>query len=325
MTEAFGLRIAASATLPGLAPIAVTSAADIIVDLRPDAAPPDDDVGARECDHVVYRSPDADEAGRPLVTVEQRRDGGFRLCYADGIAFVVDAGGRHIAGTWPPPWTLDDAATYLLGPVVALALRLRGVTCLHASAVVIDDGAAAFVGPPGAGKSTLAAAFARRGHGVIADDVLPLRDGPGGPWAYPGPARIRLWPESVAALYGAPDALPRLTPSWDKRFVDPTAPGHQFQNRALPLRAIYVLDERGPQSAPRLSPLSPAAALMALVANTQASHLLDAGQRAEEFHWLGRLAAAVAVRRVVPPDDVGRVHRLCDAIVEDLGARADRV
>jgi hypothetical protein len=324
MTEAFGLRIAATAPLPGLAPTAITTAADVIVDLRPDAAPPADD-GTLERDHVVYRSPDTDETGRPLLTVERRRDGGFQLRYADGIAFVVDAGGRHIAGTWPPPWTLDDAATYLLGPVFALALRLRGVTCLHASAVAIAGGAVAFVGPPGAGKSTLAAAFARRGHAVIADDVLPLREGPGGPWAHPGPARIRLWPESVAALYGAPDALPRLTPSWDKRFLDLTAPGHQLQDRALPLRAIYVLNERGPQPSPRLVPMSPAAALMALVANTQATHLLDGGRRAEEFRALGRLAATVAVRRVVPPDDVGRLHRLCEAIVDDLQARADRV
>ena len=32
--------------------------------------------------------------------------------------------------------------------------------------------------------------------------------------AYP---QLRLWPDSVAMLYGAPDVLPPLTPTWDKR------------------------------------------------------------------------------------------------------------
>src|SRR5205085_1986600 len=112
------------------------------------------------------------------------------------------------------------------------------------SAVALGNRAVALLGPAGAGKSTTAAAFARRGYPLLSDDVVPIwvRDGLFVvPPAYPC---LRLWPASVAALYGAADALPPLTPTWDKRCLDLTQGGCRFQQHPLPLAAIYVLGER---------------------------------------------------------------------------------
>src|SRR4029077_52896 len=88
--------------------------------------------------------------------------------------FAIDAGGKRIEVRWADSTTLENARSYLLGPVLGFLLRLRGVTCLHASAVAVDDFAVAIAGPPGSGKCTTAAAFARRGHAVLSDDVVPL-------------------------------------------------------------------------------------------------------------------------------------------------------
>jgi hypothetical protein len=322
----FGLRIGATHPVPGLAPLAGVVVPDVFVHLH---GTPwlERDRAAPDAGEAVYASADHDEDGRPLLTVERLGRGrSFRFRYADGIEFVLDAGGREIRATWPAPWTIDDVATYLLGPVFAFALRLRGVTCLHASAVAIADRAIAFIGPAGAGKSTVAAAFARRGCPGISDDVAALGWDGDAAVVHPGPARIRLWPESVLALYGSTDALPRLTPTWDKRFVDLTANGYRLHDRALPLVAIYVLDEReSSDRVPRLEHLSPAAALMALVANTQANHLLDTGMRALEFQSLGRLVASVGVRRIVPHEDVARLPALCDLVVDDVAHSAAHV
>src|SRR5690349_20774404 len=83
---------------------------------------------------VLYASAETNAAGRPLLTVARVRGGTFFwLRYADGTEFVVDREGAGVWMRWPPPWTLDDVATYLLGPVLGFVLRLRGTTCLHAS------------------------------------------------------------------------------------------------------------------------------------------------------------------------------------------------
>ena len=316
--SAFGLRVVASDRLPGLLPCREPGVADVHVHLQ---ATPDWLAEGRPQPHVpMYVSPDRDEAGRPILTVE--RLGGdrvFRLRYADDIEFIVDGAGREIWSTWPEPWTVDDVATYLLGSVFAFTLRRRGVTCLHASAVALEDRAIAVVGGLGAGKSTLAAAFATRGCAVISDDVVALSRIADEYVVHPGPPRIRLWPDSVRALYGSTDALPRLTPTWDKRFLDLTGAQYRLETRALPLTAIYVLGERAaPEASPRVERLSAPAGLMAMVANTQANRLLDARMRAQEFQCLGRVVASLGVRRVVPPDDLDRLPALCDLLVDDV-------
>src|ERR1700687_479146 len=165
----------------------------------------------------------------------------YKLLYGDGTKFVIDRAGSRVWATWGSESTFEDTLTYLLGPVLGFVLRLRGVTCLHASAIAIDGVAIALMGPGGAGKSTAAAQFASMGYPVLSDDITTLEAAGTLFLVQPSPARLRLWPASVAHLYGSPDALPRLTPSWEKRYLD-LRTGHQrFQSTPLPLAAIYVL------------------------------------------------------------------------------------
>jgi len=75
-----------------------------------------------------------------------------RLAYEDGTQFWLDRKRENIWATWPDILPLENAISYLLGPVLGLVLRLRGVICLHASAVAIEDRSVAFVGSAGAGS-----------------------------------------------------------------------------------------------------------------------------------------------------------------------------
>jgi hypothetical protein len=268
-----------------------------------------------------YVSPYRDPDGRPVLTIWELTGGDYyRLLFADGTEFWVDRPGTAVWADWPGGLTPEDTATYLLSSVMGFVLGLRGTPCLHGSAVAVGGRAVALVGPSGAGKSTTAAALALRGLPVLADDLVVLR-GRGEPFlvqpAYP---RLRLWPASARLLCGeAP--LPPLTPNWDKRFLDLTGNGCRFQDRPLPLGAVYLLDPRGTDPvAPCVEPLPAADGLIALVANTYLNHLPDRRLRARGFDLLGRVAARVPLRRVKPHADPDRLARLCDVILDDFGA-----
>ena len=70
-----------------------------------------------------YTSPYSDPRGIPVVQVTRTR-AGFAFAYADGTRFWIDEDGTHIWMT--SERTDEDACTYLAGPVLAFALRLRG-------------------------------------------------------------------------------------------------------------------------------------------------------------------------------------------------------
>jgi len=259
----------------------------------------------------------ADGDRSALMVRRFTESGDFWLTYEDGAEFVVDRLGTRVWACWPESLTLDDVSTYLLGPVLGFVLRLRGVTCLHASAVEVDGRALAIVGPPGAGKSTLAAGFANAGFAVLSDDVSPVLNRRGRFSVQPGYPLLRLWPDSVQALYGSSDLLPRITPTWDKRHLDLTDRRYRFLDRPAPLSAIYVLEERT-NGMPVIERMRLRDAVLALVANTYANYLLDGDMRAQEFRELDTLASTVPLRRVQPTSDISLTPELCRAIVRDL-------
>jgi hypothetical protein len=267
----------------------------------------------------VYVGSHSTETGEPGLRVWRVARGAFlHIAYSDGAQFWLDQKRETLWAVWPGTLSLEDTATYLLGPILGLLLRLRGVTCLHASVVALGDRSVAFVGSQGAGKSTTAAAFARHGCGVLSDDIAPLAEREGVFHVLPAYPHLSLWPDSVQMLYGSSEALPRFIPNWDKRRLDLGNEGTRFENRPLPLGAIYILGERRPDPAPYLERIRPRSALLALVADTYANKILDRDMRASEFAVLGRLVTMIPVRQVHPHNDANRLEDLCRIIREDF-------
>jgi hypothetical protein len=247
-------------------------------------------------------------------------DGEFLvLHYADEVEFWLHRGFETLWVHWPGSSSLENALSYLLGPIMGLLLRLRGSVCLHASAVNIVDHSIVFVGPEGAGKSTTAAAFAQRGFPVLSDDVVALFEREERFHVRPAYRRINLWPDSVKLLYGSPEALPRITPGWEKRCLKLSEDGEtRFEEQELPIGAIYVLGVSTPSPNEGVEPISQKTAMMTLVANTYATTFLDAKQRAEEFAVLSRLVSAVPVRMINTQRGTLSVDQLCDVIQRDF-------
>ena len=265
------------------------------------------------------------ESGKPAFVFSKLHGGNFyRFSYADNTEFVIDNRGREIWTTWQEPLTLEDTATYLLGPVMGFVLVLRGLVCLHASAIVVDEAAIALVGPAGAGKSTTAAAFSARGFSVLAEDVVTLDDRADRFFVRPAYPCIRLWPASAASLYGSRSALPPLTPNWDKCYLDLTQQSGQFASTPRPLAAIYLLGERSNDpAAPLVQTLDQTQGLIELIANTYGAKLLDKQMRARQFKLLSRVLADVPLRRVVPHTDADKIPALCDLLLADFSDFSD--
>jgi hypothetical protein len=222
-----------------------------------------------------------------------RTPSGLRLEYSHVGCF--DIGNNGSSAIW---YRHDDANPELvraiaLGPVLALALEMSGLLCLHASAVVTGGRAIAFVGPKYHGKSTLAAALAAAGAQLVGDDLLAVSPGPP-VTVRPGVPSVRLWSDTAETL-SVDDRCDRVV-----RGIKTTAAGFKaspFEGVA-PLDAVYVL---APTSAAEAASavsrvlLPGAAGALALAGQTKLPDSL-VGLRAAG----AQLAAASAVAEQVP-------------------------
>jgi hypothetical protein len=246
-----GLRIVSEMPLPGLIPCRKEiSASDGVL-----------------LDAVLIRRGHVPEFLSPLKATfwkGQWNDNEFLL--NTNVARYLISGGKEILIDQAPGSDHDDVCAYLLGTVFGILCYQRGVVPLHASAIDAADGFVAFVGHPGAGKSTLAAALARRGHQVIADDVCYVRvDDNGVVRAWPGVNRIRLRDDAMAVFGGHGSGVQRERRAHNKyRIPIRPAPSSMKPRR---LRRVYALEAAPDAGAANVSQICGVAALEVLMQN----------------------------------------------------------
>ncbi|HRC86328.1 MAG TPA: hypothetical protein PK413_12025, partial [Thermoanaerobaculia bacterium] len=105
-----------------------------------------------------------------------------------------------------------EASTAYQQRFLPCLLHLAGHEILRASAILTPSGVVAFVGPPGAGKSTLAAGLGARGHTLWADDAVLFAPGSLGLESVRLPFRPQLAEGSAALLAAAGHRPERLRP-----------------------------------------------------------------------------------------------------------------
>ena len=314
----YGLQLTANVEIPGLQPcdIAVDKTNIIInMGLFPENI-------VQHINHTAklyYLEPGNETTDPPHLVVNTLAEGKYyHFHYKSGVQFVCDSQATVVWGSWQDPLILEDATLYLLGPILGFMLRLRGVTCLHASGIVVEQKSLALTGGSGAGKSTLAAAFAAAGYPVLTDDILPLEFNEGTHLSFPGYARMRLYPNSFKNMSTLPDDLPPLAPNWDKHYLDLASDTYSFHDKPVPLKVVYLLDWSAREdSGLAIVPVKPVPAVPLLAANTYRNELLDSGMRSKEFIFLSHLAANIPVKKVHPLDDISEIPQLIDTILND--------
>jgi len=229
---------------------------------------------------------------------------GTLLKVAGGSSFYIAPSGRAIVrveGTketapgdsgLPAQLTALDREI-LVGPALVLALALRGVWCLHASAVIWRGHSIAFLGESGQGKSTLAACLADAGRPdwrLVADDILPVTDSKAGVDSWPHFPQLKL---SMQAQPG------------------PGLPEH------IPLDRICVLAHAGKDENPDLLSLASGQAVEMLLRHTAGTRLFDPALLGNHLAFCGRVARQIPFYRLVYPhrkEALAKVQELLESL-----------
>ncbi len=310
---AYGLQISSNAPIPGFLREGRKPEPDVVVEfINEKTAEPSPHWAAEE---PWFRSGECGIDGRPHLRI-WRRAGGYCFVYDDGTRIEVSGAASRIRAYSPAALSFADTACYVAGPALGFALRLRGVTAIHASAILCNAGAVLFTGDSGAGKSTIAAAMSLSGCPVITEDIAAVVESGGRFGVRKGYPRVNLWPDSVSALFGCPDALPEIASPWPKRYLAIDVDEFRAMEDPVPIRAIYFLTERTKTAGIEVAGMKPSDAALALIGNTYLNHLPGVEHQRRNFDALARLAGRVPVRLL--PARGGDTAGLCAAVLEDL-------
>jgi hypothetical protein len=297
--RAFGLEIDASFPVPGVPRGTGEGAGPATrVDLVPEAEI-DRDWPAGEAERVLEEHFDdgEDEAAR---TIDSHPAAGYRL-YARhfGLARISPDGARVLCA--PPGPVGWDWQRFLVGRILPWAAVLRGFEAFHASAVTLGGRAVAFVGPTGAGKTSLALRLVAGGAEFLTDDVLAVDRSAGEPRAHPGAAIASVRPaERDAISAGAWDGLGTVLGHSGKTYLELRRAG-----APRPLAAIYFLRRGDGPAIERIERLDP----RLLLASTFVLGVQTPARLLNQLDVCAAIAAGVAAfdLRIATGVDAGRL------------------
>jgi hypothetical protein len=233
--------------------------------------------------------------------------------------FLVAANGRCIHWRRFDESSIESFQVYLLGQALSFALVKQRLEPLHATVVTVDDRAVAFLGSSGSGKSTLAACFLEAGHRLVTDDLLLLHEESGRLLAYPGPPRLKLFPEIAGRFFPQIADGVAMNADTDKLILGLDA--RMKQTAPIALGAVYSLTASDDNSAPEgvnIEELSRREAFFELVKGTFNRHLVSAERLARQFDAATRLSDRLPVARLSYPRTLDRLAETRESIYSHL-------
>jgi hypothetical protein len=248
-------------------------------------------------------------------------ESGYLLRFADLADFLVSHDGRDIRCYPAADTPLETIQHLLLDQVMPLVLSSWGKLVLHASAVASPVGAVAFAGETGQGKSTLAATFGKGGLPLLTDDCLMVEAREGRLFGVPSYPGVRLWDDTVGALFEDETTLATVAHYTHKRRLVLNNDAPHANGDPVPLRRLYFLappagrDAAGPIE---IHPLSPQEAFMSLVSVAFKLDMTDREMLKREFEALASMATLPLFYSLSFPRNFACLPRVCEAILEHV-------
>ena len=234
---------------------------------------------------------------------------------------LVSSDGRDISCYRLPHASRESFNIYHLGQALSFALVKNGIEPLHATVVVVKGRAIGFLGDCGFGKSTLAAEFLRAGHTLLTDDLLILGKTGQQVVAYPGPPRIKLFPEMACRLRSGRIAGVPMN-SQTRKLIVPLSQNRTCQV-AIPFAAFYALpspNEAGSVPNVCVTTLSRKEAFLKLLAGAFNISILDPYRLRRQFQATQALANSIVVKKLSYPRTLDCLPLIREAILSDLRA-----
>lgn len=203
-----------------------------------------------------------------------------------------------------------------LNQVMPAILSMLHRPVFHASCVVVDGVAIAFIGDSGKGKSTLATHLALHGNPMLTDDGLELEWAAEGYLALPSHPAIRLWDDSRAKLLPANAvALPAVQHTSKNRFASDGL--FLFSEQPTLLRRAFFLGDGDTRSI-EITQLSPQRAHIAWLEHAPMLDTHDRARIVSQFEQIKRLVEMRISYTLNYPRDYNRLPELTAALHEHL-------
>lgn len=229
--------------------------------------------------------------------------------------FLVAADGRCIRWRRFDESSIESFQVYLLGQALSFALVKQRLEPLHATVVTVDDRAVAFLGSSGSGKSTLAACFLEAGHRLVTDDLLLLHEEPDRLLAYPGPPRLKLFPEIAGRFF--PQIADGVAMNADTEKLILGLDPRMKETAPVALAAVYALtipDDNRATEGVNIETLSRRETFFELVKGTFNRHLVSAERLARQFDAATQLSDRLPMARLSYPRSLDRLAEARESI-----------
>lgn len=246
-------------------------------------------------------------------------DGSTYRRWTDLFEFLVSADARRIQARTLKDGCEEALLGYLLVDALSFSMVRLGWEPLHATAVLTEYGAVAFIAESGGGKSTIGASLVAGGCPLITDDMLVLTGAGDGFRAEPGPPRIKLYRDIAVRIFGSDRNGVKMNPVTEKLIIrlDPD----EVVRKAHPLVAIYLIGDSpaaGEPDRPSVRHLSPALALPRILAATAAHYPSEPARLERQFNFVTALVSQVPVKTFSYRRNKEEMAQVRDALLADV-------
>ena len=230
---------------------------------------------------------------------------------------------RHkIQVQFQPGTDLVAVCAIILSTVFSLWLEQHRIRALHASCLVYQGKAAAFIADSTTGKSTLAAALLQAGADLLSDDIVPIAETSDGFFAYPGYPSIRLSEVQARQFLGDYADLAHWFPTLGKALVPIGVNGWgKYCDTPQRIQRLYLLHRipNSTQTKVQFNSLSKTDSVLSLIRfsfNTRGP--LALGIAAERMAFFARLVAQARVTNLTYPSGYEHLADVARRIFQDM-------